>query len=528
MSTETSLSAGSSATAMDGARDPLAGVRVLAAVLLLFLVVRVAWVGDDAFITLRTVDNLLHGYGLRWNTVERVQAYSHPLWMMVLVPFAALLDAPVLQLLVPSLLVSGAAFLAYFRSAATTAGLVGGFLVLALSRSLVDFSTSGLENPLSYLLLVLLVAAADRPSIRPLEIALVSSLLLLNRLDLAFLALPLATAAILRAGPRPPLRALALGASPLVAWLLFATVYYGTPLPNTYHAKLGAGIPAWDFVRQGARYFVDLLFHEPATVLIPFLGLAAGLSLGGWRGRAAGAGLVLHAAYVVRVGGDFMSARFLTPQVVVSGLLLVRWLDVRLAPAATRAAAAAGIVAAFLAVLATGVHPLEPEGRSPRPSGLVDERAFFRPFGALSHLVYSDRLALKNRWTRAAMDLRAQGRREVLVSKSVGWEGYFSGPEVHVIDAMGLADAFVARLPVKPGRWRIGHLEREVPEEYVRSVKRRENRLTDPALAALYEDVVSVTRGPLVSPGRLRAMWRLHRRKPVPLPSPSPSPSPPT
>ena len=38
-----------------------------------------AWVADDAFITLRTVDNLLAGYGPRWNVVERVQTYTHPL-----------------------------------------------------------------------------------------------------------------------------------------------------------------------------------------------------------------------------------------------------------------------------------------------------------------------------------------------------------------------------------------------------------------------------------------------------------------
>jgi arabinofuranosyltransferase len=158
----------------------------------------------------------------------------------------------------------------------------------------------------------------------------------------------------------------------------------------------------------------------------------------------------------------------------------------------------------------------------------VDERAFFRPFGALSHLVYSDGFALENRGTRAAQELRAQGPRSVHVSKSIGWEGYFAGPEVHVIDAMGLADAFVARLPAKPGRWRIGHLEREVPEEYVRSVKRGENRLNDPVLAALYEDVARVTRAPLFSRGRLGAMWRLHRWRPVATPSPSPLPSPPT
>ena len=42
-----------------------------------------AWVGDDAYITFRTVDNFVNGYGLTWNTSERVQAYTHPLWMFL-------------------------------------------------------------------------------------------------------------------------------------------------------------------------------------------------------------------------------------------------------------------------------------------------------------------------------------------------------------------------------------------------------------------------------------------------------------
>ena len=48
------------------------------------VVLQNAWLCDDAFITLRTVDNWVGGYGLRWNAAERVQAYTHPLWMFLL------------------------------------------------------------------------------------------------------------------------------------------------------------------------------------------------------------------------------------------------------------------------------------------------------------------------------------------------------------------------------------------------------------------------------------------------------------
>jgi len=48
------------------------------------VVIKSAWLSDDAFITLRTVRNFNEGYGLVWNTHERVQAYTHPLWMLLL------------------------------------------------------------------------------------------------------------------------------------------------------------------------------------------------------------------------------------------------------------------------------------------------------------------------------------------------------------------------------------------------------------------------------------------------------------
>ena len=54
--------------------------------MLLFMVVllRTAWLCDDAYITFRTVDNFIDGYGLRWNVAERVQTFTHPLWLFVL------------------------------------------------------------------------------------------------------------------------------------------------------------------------------------------------------------------------------------------------------------------------------------------------------------------------------------------------------------------------------------------------------------------------------------------------------------
>ena len=43
-----------------------------------------AWLCDDAYITYRSIDNFVSGYGPVWNSGERVQSYTHPLWFFVL------------------------------------------------------------------------------------------------------------------------------------------------------------------------------------------------------------------------------------------------------------------------------------------------------------------------------------------------------------------------------------------------------------------------------------------------------------
>ena len=74
------------------------------ALLLIAGIVHAGWMCEDAFITLRTVDNWVNGFGLRWNVAERVQSYTHPLWMLCLTPVYWLTRSPTLGLLVPSVI----------------------------------------------------------------------------------------------------------------------------------------------------------------------------------------------------------------------------------------------------------------------------------------------------------------------------------------------------------------------------------------------------------------------------------------
>jgi arabinofuranosyltransferase len=138
--------------------DP-AGTRRLAlgALFLLFTYVFLAnaWLGDDAYITFRVVWNFVHGYGLRFNPDERVQAYTHPLWMLAItgahfVTREFFFTVTVLGWAV--CVAAGAVLVRWARTIPRAALLVGWLLT---SKALVDYTGSGLENPLTYLLIVL-------------------------------------------------------------------------------------------------------------------------------------------------------------------------------------------------------------------------------------------------------------------------------------------------------------------------------------------------------------------------------------
>ncbi len=138
--------------------------------MLLFAIVALksAWLADDAYITLRTVRNLQDGFGPVWNIGERVQAYTHPLWMLVLAIFTLPTREYYFTTLAVSLVVAMGAFYLLVRYLAVDwmIAAVGG-TILILAKASADYATSGLENALTHLILVgfLLLYSETRPQL---------------------------------------------------------------------------------------------------------------------------------------------------------------------------------------------------------------------------------------------------------------------------------------------------------------------------------------------------------------------------
>lgn len=478
---------------------------------------RTAWVNDDAYITLRTVDNFVHGYGLTWNPGERVQAYTHPLWMFLLSGLYALTSEAYFTTLALSFTLSlGAVVLVSSSFTRDTFSRAAGLLILCLSPAFVEYGTSGLENPLTYLLLTLFLLRAFRLGDPPtnLQVFMLGSLAALamfNRLDSALLCLPALLWVFLRKPSWATFGLLALSALPVLLWEAFSLLYYGFLLPNTAYAKLNTGVAQADLLAQGWRYFTNALAWDPLT----FLTVLAGAILAFWKGtrleKTLAAGVALYLLYILLIGGDFMSGRFFAAPLLVCVILLMRLAPQRKSP--WKLAALAGVIAlGFLAHSPTLLNtPKSPENAI-SPSGIADERLFYFNDSGLIHINLQTYPIPNHPWARDGLKLKEQGG--VSVQFSIGYLGYFAGPGVHIVDQYALAEPLLARLPISdPKDWRIGHFIRRVPEGYVETLESGANHLADPGLAQYVEKLMLITRGEIFDPLRLKTILEMNLGK---------------
>ncbi|HUU27956.1 MAG TPA: glycosyltransferase family 39 protein [archaeon] len=484
--------------------------------IILFAVVlwRNAWLSDDAYITFRTVDNFFNGYGLTWNTAERVQTYTHPLWMFLFMAFRFFTRETFYTGIFLSAGISlGAVILFAFGIARNTRTALLGTGMLLFSKAFIDYSSSGLENPLTHLLLLffLYLYLNSKISIKTLLfLSLVAALGMLNRMDTALLYLPSLVYVFIKTADRRRIYAVALGCVPLLIWEAFSFFYYGFLFPNTAYAKLNTGIDSYSLIVQGCRYLLESVEMDHLTVFLIAAATVVTLVKKDKKLIPVVLGVVLYTLYVVRIGGDFMSGRFLAAPLLCSVAVLSRF-D-RLFSDNIRYAAA------WFLVLALGFSSPQPPILSDETygkdydleeaekwEGIANERAFYYQTTGLLKAksgiqMPTGAMADKGR------ELRKKGERFTIL-KAIGMVSYFGGPRLHVLDMLALTDPLLARLHVQDKeKWRIGHFERRIPDGYIKTLDTGENFITDKDLAAYYDKLKLVTRGELFSPDRLNEL----------------------
>lgn len=466
-------------------------------------VLRTAWIGDDAYITLRTVDNFIQGFGLRYNVAERVQSYTHPLWMLLLSVVYWLTKEAFYGTLVLSLLTSLLAVsLLAFRVARSTVQGVLAVLLLCTSRAFIDYSTSGLENPLTHLFVVLFawgyLGSRDDTSTRKglLQLSVLAGLMAFNRQDTLLVTLPalvhLSWRVYKELGFKTTAYTVLLGMSPWLCWLAFSLLYYGFIVPNTAFAKLNTGVSQAASVKQGLIYLTHTVAWDPATIVILLAGVfvcVAGLST---REKLFALGALLHIAYVVRIGGDFMAGRFLTVVVLMSVCLIARHPGLT----ATRTAVAFAVPIALALFLSKGAESW-PSSKDFNIDGIADERRVYRNHASLMLSRRNHRLP-SHPWIASGKDLAKKDVKVKIVGPA-GYLGFSAGPKVHLVDYWGLVDPLLARLPVdRPKNFRIGHFTRKVPKGYTKTLRTGQCRMNE-AYCKYYNELERIVRGPIWS-----------------------------
>jgi arabinofuranosyltransferase len=463
---------------------------------LLVLLIRTGWAAEDSYISFRVVQNFLSGYGLTWNPGERVQVYTDPLFVFLVTAGTWISGSVYWSSVVISLLLTMGAYFLIMDRRPIEAILIGTAILLS-SKSFMDFSVSGLENPATHLGIVAFCWTYWRKR-DPLLLTLIASLTAVNRLDSLLLFLPALLFVYYREGWKAWKPAL-LGATPLIAWEAFSLFYYGFPFPNTAYAKLATGISPQALKIQGFLYLKNGLEWDKITACVIVAGFIVSIWVDEW---VIAIGLFASIAYVIRVGGDFMSGRFLSAPFVLACMVLIHYL--RLGRKTAIGLSAAILLATFLNLRPTLTTTANFGIGDAGPliiDGIADERLFFYPATGILRwkpgIQWPDHI-----WSNIGDQYRKSGPRVVPV-KTAGVVPYHAGPGVYVIDEGGLGDALLARLPTGEGLSRIGHYFRKLPSGYFETIETGVNKIQDPGIAEYYTHLHNIISGDLLRRRRL-------------------------
>ena len=252
---------------------------------------------DDAYITYRVARNLAQGLGPVYNPGEQVLTVTTPGYALLLAAVSPLTHDFVLLGLALNglaLLLVGALLIDLSRT--TLAALVA--VTLTLTFPLLN-EALGMETPL-YVASILTAFSAYRRATAPaadprrqerwlMATAAAAAAAFLLRPDGLLVALAIGVHWQATASSRPATRAMSLSRAErkalivffalVMPWLLFATLYYGSPVPNTLAAKatqaLAQAIPRWG---QGLLSATgDWVQQFTAAAALAVIGLALAL-----------------------------------------------------------------------------------------------------------------------------------------------------------------------------------------------------------------------------------------------------------
>ncbi len=385
---------------------------------------------DDTLITLRFVQQWVHGNGLVYNLGERVEGYSNFLWLVILAPFEwigwdLILSARLVSI---GFGVSTLVLTWYLSRRFSRAAIAP--LLLAFSAPFAAWSVSGLETLLFTFLATLSAGlfVIEEKEGRGWLSGVAYGALALARPEGALFA---STAVAYRAWHlfrkrEPPkkrdyVRLISLLAVFLPYWF-WRVLYYGSLLPNTVYAKSMGLHPR--AVLEGAFYIFQSFNMLGGPFFIAALALLAyGSSRRPGFVRYFSAIILLYAFFVIVWGGDWMPLQRFLVHVLPLLYLIVQEGFLQLP---IRWPSRASMPFAFTALLALQVAYL---------SGVSLEQRFIHGLGSGAFLP-----------PRCENYLCNQVRADDTIAVVDAGYAYSAPLSTRVIDMVGLTDPHIARL----------------------------------------------------------------------------------
>lgn len=522
--------------------EPLRNTIIITLISFYVLIVVIsAWLSDDAYITFRTIDNFINGFGLTWNVSERVQVYTHPLWMFILSAFYFITREIYFTSITVSVLVStGAVLLLYYKLSNSITNTILISLILIFSKAFIDYSTSGLENPLTHLLIVVFFISyfnKDWVEKKLFKLSFIASLAVLNRIDIILIFLPALLVIYFRGNKWKGLLIAAAGFSPFILWEIFSLFYYGFPFPNTAYAKLNTGISQIELIQQGFHYFLFLFYLDPLTPIVLLAGLIIPSVIKNRTLSPLTIGIALYLIYILNIGGDFMGGRFFSAPLLCSVIVISKinftWFRFRRTQIAIIITVIIlGLLAPKPTILSTANYGLGPKIFKAfrfgpyivnMYHGITDQRMWYYYFTGLLNNVFESKI-YEYPLIQYAQKLRKSGQR-VVTKDIIGMLGFYSASNMHILDPRALSDPLLSKLPStefwkvghkpRPGekKWLIGHFTRKIPIGYLETISTGKNKLQDMNLRKYYDKLSFVTRGDLFDNNRLIEIWNLNTGK---------------
>lgn len=442
------------------------------------------WNSEDAFITFRVCKNLISGHGPVYNIDERVEVYTHPLWLGVLC----------LSTILTKTIESNAVWLSLlFSCLGLLFGILGGIrlfrknedaknfyiplgaYIIASIPPFWDFATSGLEMGLaffwigiSFFMLSLVQENKDKiyiallwfslgPLIRPdfgifwLGFSILSLIIFSNFLKE-------------KISLRKSLIFIFLSFLCPLSYQIFRMGYFAALFPNPAFAKEAFAFNA----KQGFSYLSDTFLSY--FLFLPFVSSAGTIFT--LKNKNILISIVFfilglfHIFYIVIIGGDFMHGRLLLPG-LFSIFIAFPFLTFK-------KLLYAFLIGSNLTWCIVCIFYLRVPYKGIGEKGIANEREFYVTCAKIKNPISIEDYKNCNFYK---LGIEAK-KSHFFSTKNIGITGFVAGESVHIFDRLGLADPIASRLELTK-RGRPGH-EKDMPMEWV--MARLEGNFTNPKI----------------------------------------------